>query len=327
MAFILLSRDGLDVELLAGRAFETRKEALGALPDVSAATDSQEFFIADLDDAVPVLIVPQPYPVARSESPSEASAGAWETPTVEQLEPETPQAPADGVPDMDAEEAAALLAPPMAPVGDLTDALRRAAGALESSGIVAPESVPAAPPAADSAVTHSAAWPWDVSETDVQVDGNAGLVEPPSHARADDDIAVGDTPAAIVEYVPDPLEEPARDVDDLVRADGSDEAIALGRPVIMGAYNDPGEFVAAEESMDLTGGVEDTRPPQAPVQNDSGLLADLEEIGVSDDTGQYEPGSSDIADLTCDECVYLNTCPKKGESTPASCGSFQWKSV
>jgi hypothetical protein len=40
----------------------------------------------------------------------------------------------------------------------------------------------------------------------------------------------------------------------------------------------------------------------------------------------FEGGSSDIADLTCDDCVYMNTCPKVGDSDPASCGSFQWKS-
>ena len=327
MAFILVARDGLDIELLAGRVFETRKEALEALSAVSGALDPRELFIADLDDAAPVLIVAQPYPVVRTDPPSEASAGAWETPAVELPEPEVTQTLADGAADMNAEDAAALLAPPMAPVGDLTDALRRAAGALESSGIVAPESVPAAPPAADSSVTKSAVWPWDYSEADVEADGNAALVEPLTHAGADDAIALDDSPAAVTEYVPDPLEEPARDVDDLVRADGSDEAIALGRPVIMGAYNDPGEFVAAEELVDRASDVEDMRPLEAVVKDDSGLLADLQEIAVSDDAGQYEPGSSDIADLSCDECVYLNTCPKKGESTPASCGSFQWKSV
>lgn len=41
----------------------------------------------------------------------------------------------------------------------------------------------------------------------------------------------------------------------------------------------------------------------------------------------YEAGGSDITELTCDDCIYMNTCPKKGESDPSSCGSFQWRSI
>jgi hypothetical protein len=55
----------------------------------------------------------------------------------------------------------------------------------------------------------------------------------------------------------------------------------------------------------------------------------LAEAGVAAevvDGPGFEGGDSDIADLTCDDCVYMNTCPKQGESDPASCGSFQWKS-
>jgi hypothetical protein len=41
----------------------------------------------------------------------------------------------------------------------------------------------------------------------------------------------------------------------------------------------------------------------------------------------YEPGADlDLSRYTCDDCVYVNTCPKVGESLPAQCGSFQWRS-
>ncbi len=41
----------------------------------------------------------------------------------------------------------------------------------------------------------------------------------------------------------------------------------------------------------------------------------------------YEPaGDLDLAGYTCEDCVYSNTCPKVGETAPAECGSFQWKS-
>jgi hypothetical protein len=41
----------------------------------------------------------------------------------------------------------------------------------------------------------------------------------------------------------------------------------------------------------------------------------------------YEPGGLDIASYTCDDCVYVETCPKARQEGPATCGSFQWKSV
>ncbi len=36
-------------------------------------------------------------------------------------------------------------------------------------------------------------------------------------------------------------------------------------------------------------------------------------------------GELDLGSYTCDECVYVNTCPKVGESSPEECGSFQWR--
>lgn len=41
----------------------------------------------------------------------------------------------------------------------------------------------------------------------------------------------------------------------------------------------------------------------------------------------YEPQAIDLDSYTCEDCVYVSTCPKAGQDSPASCGSFQWKSV
>ncbi len=70
---------------------------------------------------------------------------------------------------------------------------------------------------------------------------------------------------------------------------------------------------------------------EAPAENEKPETPDLlTEAGTEDESTApgFEGGDSDIADLTCEDCVYMNTCPKieKGESDPASCGSFQWKS-
>ncbi|HET6351167.1 MAG TPA: hypothetical protein VFG89_03425 [Coriobacteriia bacterium] len=39
----------------------------------------------------------------------------------------------------------------------------------------------------------------------------------------------------------------------------------------------------------------------------------------------YTPDSEGVADLTCHDCVWVDTCPNKDQRDPASCGSFQWK--
>ena len=34
---------------------------------------------------------------------------------------------------------------------------------------------------------------------------------------------------------------------------------------------------------------------------------------------------SPLSAYTCDDCVYVDTCPNKDERRPEDCGSFQWK--
>jgi nicotinate-nucleotide--dimethylbenzimidazole phosphoribosyltransferase len=48
---------------------------------------------------------------------------------------------------------------------------------------------------------------------------------------------------------------------------------------------------------------------------------------ASDETKVYEPEPIKLDAYTCDDCVYVGTCPKAGQDGPATCGSFQWKSV
>ena len=39
----------------------------------------------------------------------------------------------------------------------------------------------------------------------------------------------------------------------------------------------------------------------------------------------YQPSGDAVDDMTCEDCVYVDTCPNKDQREPASCGSFQWK--
>jgi hypothetical protein len=99
------------------------------------------------------------------------------------------------------------------------------------------------------------------------------------------------------------------------------------RPLIIGEYAevsaaDPDDLTLAElealaGATDVVTGVED-----AP---SDGTIAIAPSAPV--DEKAYEPGGLDIAAYTCDDCVYVVTCPKARQEGPATCGSFQWKSV
>ncbi len=52
---------------------------------------------------------------------------------------------------------------------------------------------------------------------------------------------------------------------------------------------------------------------------------DLGEVTPAPPAKAYEPGDVDMDGMTCDDCVYVDTCPNKDEREPANCGSFQWK--
>jgi len=60
---------------------------------------------------------------------------------------------------------------------------------------------------------------------------------------------------------------------------------------------------------------------------DEALATVLDEAEAAPEPLTYEPQEIDMNSYTCEDCVYVSTCPKAGEESPASCGSFQWKSV
>jgi len=171
----------------------------------------------------------------------------------------------------------------------------------EPEAEVAAEPEPAATEGAD------AAWPWDTA--------SATTTEEPSSADEStdvEDVPTGDTPAAadVSAFVPDPFEEPATDPGDYLKVQIGDDSSSMGRTVVMGAY---AEETAAEP--------EPQAAPGTDTEIDS-MLADLGRVG--DAAGS--PGS-DLADLTCEDCVYVNTCPNKEGLDPSKCGNFQWRSV
>ncbi len=331
MSFYLLGRTRRtgDLSLITPETYDTRQAALEALSVLSAGQSfayvDAEVFVADLDAAMPVLLVTPVTPPADTQAfEHETDAGVWEAPAPaepaeepgESVVPEEPvefvasEAPppyaeSDAVLDeiiavADAEpaftggmEPAAQIATSAAgdkvtsPPDALAGALKRATDALESEGIVAPESVGSSP----------AAWPWDLE---------------------------GET------YVPDPLEEPSVDGGDLLSPVAYETDVDRARPVIMGAYAE--EDAAAPP--DTTAAV--AEPIVGELDSDDiprtdSVLADLTIVTpgpvVDSDAGPLSDSGATAGELTCDDCVYMGTCPNKEDSEPASCGNFQWKSI
>jgi nicotinate-nucleotide--dimethylbenzimidazole phosphoribosyltransferase len=60
-------------------------------------------------------------------------------------------------------------------------------------------------------------------------------------------------------------------------------------------------------------------------------LGAVEPLGATEtapvDKPVYEPSATSLTEYTCDDCVYVNTCPNQHQKAPTECGSFQWKSM
>jgi hypothetical protein len=362
MAFYLLakSRSTGEMSLITPLTYDSRQLALDALSALSAdpafTHADSEVFVADLDVAVPVLVVASARPettgqpieptVAEEDPvPQAPGADAWEAPTAneavntaeldgsvtteedavvaepvaEDLEaqepPPTPYDQSDAVLDAIIESAEPAESPVMEPeTDDLGSALKRAAGALESEGIVAPESV------------GPASWPWDAASADVPGSDESPDRIPEVAFESVPDSAADDSPVPAV-YVPDPLEEPAVDAGESLLV-GSTSVDDPGRVVVMGSYAEEQTASATPVIEPESIEIEVPEPPEV-----DSVLADLAIVtgGVAevDDvaSGDAVPVPPLAGSLTCDDCVYESTCPNKEGSAPATCGNFQWKSV
>lgn len=111
-------------------------------------------------------------------------------------------------------------------------------------------------------------------------------------------------------------------------AEGEDAYVP--RPVILGDYADVAVPADAPSMADADPvATQDTTTVQeTPVDAfgfDGGALAADPELAVPE-VGYEATGDLDLAGYTCQDCVYSNTCPKVGQSSPKDCGSFQWRS-
>lgn len=351
MAFFVLDKDVTTgvLRLPVNGTFATREEALGALSAAIAAgtaTVEGQVFVADLESAVPVLVMPTA-PASAVDSAANTVTAESEPGAVEPgLEPGPESEP--GV----IEPAAAVLevvepadgagtTPVGAPGGDtLAEALKRAATSLEGEGIVAPESISAGDFSFEDEVIEEPRVGEGGSDTEPASTEHAAFAAVAGSMATEDERprevleAPVDWPwANVVAFTETDEPEPEEAASDGVEPDGSAvEPVALDepdtlitsappmgedaylpRPVILGDYTDAPEPASGEApGSDATG---------------SSAEDDVEPVVEAAPEMAYEPtGELDLSAYTCNDCVYSNTCPKVGEVTPADCGTFQWRS-
>ena len=283
MGFFLLGkrRDTGALQLLNGDLYSSRQDAIDALSEIDVPTDLEsEVFAVDIDAATPVVVVQKK--AARESVGDPAIADA----IVE-------EADADAM--ADAETAAVFEAPAEEKSADLHGALKGAAASLEGEGIVAPESI-------GPAEGGSKAWPWDSekkppaedvaeAELDEALAGVGAADAAAAELAGDEDVAeeaaieevAAEEEAALEteavtevpppEFVPDPLEEPAVSVGDMVAMPHTEDMDA-SRTVVMGTYDEPGSAATEDVAEEAP-----TPPIAAAEPDDSREFTDSEPGG------------------------------------------------
>jgi hypothetical protein len=108
--------------------------------------------------------------------------------------------------------------------------------------------------------------------------------------------------------------------------DASSAAQTVGEsPAASASSTSPAEVREPQGALDAA---IEPEPPVAATATATDAVGNspvVEPHGDEQSAGAYEPGRIDMETYTCDDCVYEGTCPKKGEETPATCGSFQWR--
>jgi hypothetical protein len=360
MGFFLLRRDGDVVTLIAPTVFGSRQEALDEVTRVSSegVLDADEIFVIDLDAATPVIILAPPSPPVESEIPTAEEPDIEESPLTGAAPDEDAAAEIAAAPIVEVEEAiaAAVLADaeeslPLQPQDEESPAEEPEAPEPGSAPIESEEIEP--PMELERAE--------DADETPEPVTEESGAQDEQPESSGDPEPEPEPEPAAQAwpwEAVPAPSENADLvavtpvETDEATAEEGGDE-VADDQAAAEDESAGEAEPVGEEpQDADVEESVEGENADALP-EEVSGLLADLEELAPTpsdaDDEEQpsetegeteasepedesavpkaYEAGGSDITTLTCDDCIYLNTCPKKGESDPTSCGSFQWRTV
>lgn len=208
--------------------------------------------------------------------------------------------------------------------------------------VVIPEEVEPAYEPAETSSFESYAPVEAVPEAETQAETEAEPEVPSAPVQeAEDYTSVIASLSALSEATPEPAPEPSPQVSDapLADEDGSwpwlnvgDVEVPVVEPVEVPepAYTPTPEYVPEpqvvvdEPVIEIATPSDDEFVPKPVIMGDYGNTTVVPDAP----TVAYEPaGDLSLADYTCSDCIYSNTCPKVNESTPAECGSFQWKAL
>lgn len=150
------------------------------------------------------------------------------------------------------------------------------------------------------------------------------LLTPVSYADDAAPLIVGEYAAALDEEPMPPTDEEAHASDTSDEADaGSLDDAAMASPDAVAEVSAEPFGIGSAEDLAADAEPEQVDDPAAAAEAAYERAAESAREALK----AYEPGGSDIAAYTCADCVYVDTCPKANQDGPATCGSFQWKSV
>jgi hypothetical protein len=320
MAFFLIGRGPEDdLRVLSESFFESRQEAMAELSRLSADPEFSQWdtdvFVLDLEQGVPVLLVrPQSAELPMSaaepivaEAP-EAAEDAVEEPTsvVQVQEDAEPSGLRDAILRTTEQMSAEGIVPPAsAGLGATEEAIEAEAEAASSADAseVEPEAVSeeetqTAAEAEPDAGADSA-WPWAATPPTPESDTDAVSPDIATVYEALEEEASADlVPEAAAEGEPGPVATDAE-----VAPDDSDFILDLDaiQPVALD------ENPAQEDGAEVPAAAQETPEP------------------IPAETPSEDSYSSTLTDYTCEDCVYVETCPNRDQRAPKDCGSFQWK--
>lgn len=133
-------------------------------------------------------------------------------------------------------------------------------------------------------------------------------------------VILGDYADALPESEPVDVLEPEAGADATAADEIEEEMLSIDEPV-------SGVTIAEDlVSEDAEVEVEESAAAAATEDEEAAPVAEADDSTPSvPEVGYEATGELKLDEYTCQDCVYANTCPKVGQTTPAECGSFQWR--
>jgi hypothetical protein len=304
----------MDEPFASGVAEEPAAESAEVSPWVIADEPAVE---AEPESA-PAVDAPVEAPL-QSAAPETAAQWPWDLPVVvpEGIDASSPEAADEPASPPDESPAVEELEVP--PVPDEVEAPAVVQVAEEAPADE--QEPPIAEAAAEPDVEVSDDQPLPVAEPHGVLEADA-VLEPVADPVSAEEPVAEEAPSFTVPVDAAETDAPAVGASESDTPAASDPLDAF-RVVTGGGYPEPGTEPEAEVAEVPVDALAVTEPHGV-------LEAAAAAEAVADppaDDRVYEPGALNMNEYTCDDCVYVNTCPNQHQKRPAECGSFQWRSI